>query len=125
MVLAAARSDAVETRAVATTGPETGEPFARNAGVEFCQGLSALLERPDVDVVYLATPTPLHHQQVLEALDRGKHAIVEKPMAATLEQAEEIVRAADRAGKIVLVGHSHSYDLPYKELRRVAASGEL
>ncbi len=87
--------------------------------------IGALLARADVDAVYIATPTDLHAQQVVAAANAGKHVLCEKPMATTLDEAQRMIDAADRAGVVLNVGHSHSYDEPYRAMREVIASGEL
>jgi phthalate 4,5-cis-dihydrodiol dehydrogenase len=87
--------------------------------------LEAMLAHPGLDAVYVATPTDLHLDHVLQACAAGKHVLVEKPMAVRLEQARAMVEAAERAGVILLVGHSHSYDLPIHRMREIIAGGTL
>jgi phthalate 4,5-cis-dihydrodiol dehydrogenase len=87
--------------------------------------LETLLAGDDVDAVYIATPTDLHAQQVVAAANAGKHVLCEKPMATTLDEAQQMIDAADRAGVVFNVGHSHSYDEPYRAMRELIASGEL
>ncbi len=55
----------------------------------------------------------------------GKHILVEKPMAVSVPRALPMVEAAERAGVVFLVGHSHGYDLPILEMRKIIASGRL
>ncbi len=87
--------------------------------------VAAMLEHPGLDAVYIATPTDLHPGHVLLALAEGKHVLVEKPMAAELSQARAMVAAASAAGVVLLVGHSHSYDLPIKKMREIITGGTL
>ena len=54
----------------------------------------SLLQRPDVDVVYIATPHSAHYQNVVQALEAGKHVVCEKPITLTLQQAEHCVALA-------------------------------
>jgi len=70
-------------------------------------------------------PTDLHAAQVVAAANAGKHVLCEKPMATTLDEAQAMIDAADRAGVVFNVGHSHSYDEPYRAMRELIASGEL
>jgi predicted dehydrogenase len=56
------------------------------------------VQRPDIDVIWVCTPTVLHHEQVLAAVKAGKHVLCEKPVALTGEQASEMADAADAAG---------------------------
>ena len=87
--------------------------------------LDALLAHPDLDAVYLATPTELHASQVLMCARYGKHVLVEKPMATCLSDALAMVTAAEEAKVVLLVGHSHSFDRPVQAMRALIDSGEL
>ena len=87
--------------------------------------LAEMLRHTVLDAVYIATPTPLHAEQVVQVAAGGLHVLVEKPMATTLADARLMVAAAERAGVILLVGHSHSFDAPIAAMRALIASGEL
>jgi len=84
-----------------------------------------LLDRADVDAVILATPASTHAELALAALSAGKHVLVEKPLALTVEDGERIVAAGERAGRIVMVGHTFLYSPPVRRLRRYIDEGEL
>lgn len=111
--------------AVADLVPEARESFAAAHGAVACAGIEELLALRDVDAVYVATPTHLHREHVLAAIAAGKHVLVEKPMAPTIDEALAMTQAAERAGVVLSVGHSHGYDLPIQAMREVVASGEL
>ncbi len=104
---------------------EVREPIAQRYGAHSVADIESLLALGDVDAVYVATPTDLHAQHVIAAAEAGKHILCEKPMATSLEQAQAMIDAADRAGVTFNVGHSHSYDEPYRAMRELVASGEL
>ena len=88
--------------------------------------LADMLAGPaDLDAVYIATPTRLHEEHVLAALAARKHVLVEKPMAVNAAHARTMVQAAEAAGVAFVVGHSHGFDLPVREMRRIIASGSL
>jgi phthalate 4,5-cis-dihydrodiol dehydrogenase len=87
--------------------------------------VEALLGDASIDALYVATPTELHAAHVALACAAGKHVLVEKPMAASLDEAAAMVAAAERAGVHLLVGHSHSYDLPIRRMRELVAGGSL
>ena len=97
----------------------------REHGVPGYASLGELLVHPGLDAIYLATPTELHTVQVLEAAAAGKHVLVEKPMAVSMQAARAMVEAAEAAGVVLVVGHSHSHDLPIHSMRELIASGEL
>jgi len=111
--------------AVADLVPEARESFAAAHGAVSCADIDALLQLKDVDAVYVATPTHLHREHVMAAIAAGKHVLVEKPMAPTIEEALAMTEAAERAGVVLSVGHSHGYDLPIQAMREIVASGEL
>ncbi len=67
-----------------------------------------------LDAVVIASPDPLHHGQVLEALDRGLHVFCEKPLCYSPEEIEDIIVARDRAGKVVQVGYMKRFDPSYR-----------
>jgi predicted dehydrogenase len=85
----------------------------------------ALLARPDVDAVVLATPAKEHARQALAALAAGKHVFVEKPMALVPSDAAQIVAAAKAHGRTVMVGHLMLYHPGYTRLKELVHSGEL
>ena len=90
--------------------------------------VEALCRSPDLDVVYVATPHQFHAEHACLAAQHGKHVVVEKPMALSLEDCRRMIDAARKAGVQLVVGHSHSFDLPIlrtKELIRSSAFGRL
>ena len=64
------------------------------------------LFRSDVDAVVIATPVRTHYQLAREALLHGKHVLVEKPLTASVEEAEELVALAEEQGRALMVGHT-------------------
>jgi phthalate 4,5-cis-dihydrodiol dehydrogenase len=84
-----------------------------------------MLGHAGLDAVIIATPTPLHAGHATACFAAGKHVVLEKPMATTLDDAIAIVEAAQAAGRILIVGHSHSFDLPVLRMREIIAEGTL
>jgi len=80
---------------------------------------------PEVDAIYICTPNHLHAEHVITAAEHGKHAIVEKPMALSLEEAERMNAAAETNGVMVLCGHTKAFDPPIRKMREIVVSGEL
>jgi predicted dehydrogenase len=78
----------------------------------------ALLEDPEIDAVFIATPNAFHAQLALAALAQGKHVVVEKPFATNAADAEAVVAAAKRSGKLLSVGMNQRFR---PESQRVAA----
>jgi phthalate 4,5-cis-dihydrodiol dehydrogenase len=84
-----------------------------------------LCASPDVDAVYIASPHQYHAADVLAAANNGKHAIVEKPMALTVEECRMMTDAAERNGTVLVVGHSHGFNPTIKLIRELIANGDV
>src|SRR5262245_39037521 len=78
---------------------------------------------PNVEAVYVATPHQFHARHAIAALSAGKHVLVEKPMALSLEECRGMISAARESGKQLVVGHSHSFDLPVLHTRKIIQAG--
>ena len=79
----------------------------------------------DIDAVVIATPIQTHFELAREALLAGKHVLVEKPLATTVAEANELVRLAAAEGRTLMVGHTFLYNPAVRELRRLVQAGEL
>jgi phthalate 4,5-cis-dihydrodiol dehydrogenase len=110
---------------VAATDPRTDarERFADEFGARVFEDAEALCADPNVQAVYVASPHQFHVDHVKLAAKHRKHVLVEKPMALSLDDCREMIAAAAKAGTTLLVGHSHSYDLPYLRTRDMIRSG--
>src|SRR5436189_6442131 len=78
--------------------PEVIEQFRADAGVDGFTCIEALCDSGTVDAVYIATPTHLHTEHVIAAAERGKHVMVEKPMAITLDDAQKMIDVTTKNG---------------------------
>jgi len=87
--------------------------------------LEASLALPDVDAVILCTPTQMHAAQAIACLKAGKHVQVEIPMADSLADAEEIVRAQKQSGRVAMAGHTRRFNPSHQWVRRRIAAGEF
>ncbi|MHA7880153.1 MAG: Gfo/Idh/MocA family protein [Saccharospirillum sp.] len=85
----------------------------------------ALCKNQEVEAIYVASPHGLHRAQVELAARYGKHVLVEKPMALSIDDCVAMNQAMEDAGKVLLVGHSHSFDTPYRQTARMIQSGEV
>lgn len=97
--------------------------LAQTCGAEVFEDLDALLDA--VDVVDICTPTHLHDEQVIRAAARGKHVICEKPLALTAERAQEMARACQAAGVMLLVGHVVRFFPEYARAKEIVSRGEI
>ena len=114
-------------RIVAGADPraEARERFASDYGAAPFASAEALCASRDVDAVYIATPHQYHRDNALAAAAAGKHIVVEKPMALTLEDCDAMIAAAERSGVHLIVGHTHSFDPPIAKMSEIIRSGEL
>lgn len=80
---------------------------------------------PDVAAVWVATPNRFHAPQSILLANAGKHVAVQKPMAVTLQEAEEMVEAADRNKVQLIAGNSASFATPIAMMAQIVRSGEL
>lgn len=102
------------------------ERFSREfPAVRLYDGIEGLAADPDVEVVWLATPNPLHAEHSVLLANAGKHVMVQKPMALTLAEARRMVEAAERNHVKLLAGHSKAYTSPIQMMRQIVRSGEL
>lgn len=98
---------------------------ADHPGVRRTADYDEVLQDPDVDAVVLATPAVNHAEMALEALEAGKHVFVEKPLALSVEDAERVVEAAERADRVLMVGHIMEYHPGMEKLKELVDGGEL
>jgi predicted dehydrogenase len=85
----------------------------------------ALVADPAVDVVCITTPNKLHHDMALAAIAAGKHVHCEKPLALTLDQAEEMAAAAAQAGVQTMVGYNYLHNPAFTHARRLIEDGSI
>jgi predicted dehydrogenase len=78
-----------------------------------------------IDLVVVATPNDSHFSLAARALDRGKHVVVDKPFTTTAAETSELMRRAERAGRLLSVFHNRRWDSDYLTLKRLIAAGEL
>lgn len=114
-------------RMVAATDPraEACRQFERDFGARTHASFEQLCADPEVDALYIATPHQMHAAHACLAARHGMHALVEKPMALSLDECAAMIDAARAAGTVLVIGPSHSFDLPILRARALVASGEL
>lgn len=91
----------METRVIGSRSLERGKEFARKVGIEnaeVCDCYEQMIRREDIDIIYIASPNVYHARQTMEALEQGKHVIVEKPAAVKAEDVRAMAEAARRNG---------------------------
>lgn len=102
------------------------EAFAAKHGVaRALTTYDELLTDPKVDVVYVGTPNAQHAEQVIAALQAGKHVLCDKPLATSVADAERMVEAARAAGRKLGTGYQNRHHTANREARRIIRSGEI
>lgn len=110
--------------AAADPRPEARARFAADFGAKTYETVEQLCADPAVEAVYVATPHQHHAAHAKLAADAGKHILVEKPIALTLQDAAAMVTAARDAEVHLIVGHSHSFDAPVLRTRALIDTGD-
>jgi UDP-N-acetylglucosamine 3-dehydrogenase len=87
--------------------------------------LELMLKHPGLDAVVVGTPNYLHAVQSIASLRAGKHVLVEKPMATTRDEARAMMKAADEAGKFLMVGQNQRLDAAHQKARQILAEGKI
>jgi predicted dehydrogenase len=82
-----------------------------------------LLEDKSIDAVYIMTPEHLHHEMTIAALNAGKHVYIEKPLAHTIEEGWDIIKAWKKSGKVCQVGTQNRSSSLYKEAKKWVEEG--
>ncbi len=122
--LRALRRDVVSS--YASRDLKKAEEYCRkHGGVSSFAGYRMAIADPNIDAVVVAVPPRFHLDLTLQALEAGKHVLVEKPAFLRLEDYETVRRARDRANRVVLVGENDHYKPLAVVLRRLLAEGTI
>ncbi len=93
--------------------------------IKVYSSMEELLENEEVDMVDICTPTYMHADMSVYALEHGVHTMCEKPMALNSSDAKRMAEAAKKTGKIFMIGHVVRFMKPYMYLKSIVDSGEL
>ena len=104
---------------------DTEELAAENGIGHWSLDLDECLAQPGIDAAILTTPTQLHAAQAIQALEAGKHVLVEIPMADNLADSRRLVDVADRSGLTAMVCHTRRFNPSHQWIHQRIASGEL
>ena len=118
--------ESIEVVAVADVLPERAEQTAKRWGIPHFYGdYQEMLDREDIEAVNVCTFNQAHCQPTVDALHAGKHVLVEKPMAATLEDATAMTKAARETGKILMVAMKNLFAPNIVAAKAIVDSGRL
>ena len=108
---------------VADPDEQRGALATEQFGCRWFSDYRTMLE--EVEAVCIAVPTLLHHSVGLACLEAGSHVLIEKPIAASQEEAAALIDAASRVGRLLQVGHIERFNPAFRELTKVVANEEV
>ena len=117
--------DEAEVVAVVDTDLAKARKLAEAHGADGSTDLDAVLRRADVDAVTICTPSGLHADGAVAALDAGKHVVVEKPLDVSLAAVDRIIDAEKRSGRTVAVISQHRFDRSTEKVLQAVRDGHL
>jgi 2-hydroxy-4-carboxymuconate semialdehyde hemiacetal dehydrogenase len=116
----------VQVISVNSRTEEGGKAFAEKWKIPFqSTNLETCIDRPGVDAVILTTPSSMHPEQTILALNKGKHVQVEIPMSLNLPDAKKMLEVAKKSGKVCMVTHTRRFSAPHREIRRRIQEGSF
>jgi len=116
----------VELRALCDTDTPKARALAQRSGIlDTFDDIEDLLSHQELDALLIATPNHLHEDHILAALAADLHVLVEKPIAISSAGARKIAKAAEKSGRVVMVGMTHRYRPDAQAVRSFVQSGEL
>jgi predicted dehydrogenase len=117
--------EGAELVAVCDHDPEIAKAVTGKGSVQAYASWDEMLRSERLDAAIVAVPTRFHLEAGLAALGRGLHVLIEKPIAANLEDGRRLVAAAGRAGLVLAVGHVERFNPAVRELQRRIADGDI
>lgn len=111
--------------AVSDANPATAEAIGKTFGAAAYSDYRELLEKEKPEAVNVAVPTALHEQVVTDVLNAGAHVLVEKPIAATIEEGQRLIALAKQKNLKLQVGHIVRFNPAIQELKKRLNAGEL
>jgi len=115
-----------EVKLVCDARPEAFDRVARQfPGIRQTSSFDEVLDDPAVDAVAIVTNVSTHYELARRSLEAGKHTFVEKPLAASSEEALELAQLAEESGLVLMPGHTFLYSPPVVKIGGLIASGEL
>ncbi len=98
---------------------------AKELGCEYDTDYRAMLKREDIDAVIVAVPTKYHREIVLEAAFRKKHIFCEKPMAMSVEECADMIRAAEENSVLLQIGFMRRFDRSFQRAKELVKEGKI
>jgi phthalate 4,5-cis-dihydrodiol dehydrogenase len=105
--------------------PRPRSTFEQEFGARTYADFKGLCEDPEVEAIYIATPHQFHVEQAVMALARGKHVLLEKPLALALADCDRVIEAEAGSDAHLIVGHTHAFDPNIRAMRTMIEGGEI
>lgn len=115
----------VDIVAVCDIIAERAQEVADTYGAKAYTNYEDLLQNEDIDVISVCLPNYLHAQVSIDSLNAGKHVLCEKPMATSQEEADNMIKAAEDNGKMLMIGHNQRFVPSHQRAKALLESGEL
>ncbi|WP_201006086.1 Gfo/Idh/MocA family protein [Paenibacillus glycanilyticus] len=118
----------IQITALSDTSEGNRIAFAEKFGLQDARQFSAyedMLEQGELAAVVICSPHTLHFRQAYDALDRGLHVLIEKPMTCSSKEAEQLIQKAEESGKVMQVSYQRHFQPEFLYIRDAIASGEI
>ncbi len=110
--------------AVSDPDPQTAKNMAEQYGVK-ALSIDEIMADDSIDGIVIAAPAEVHADLAIKGFEAGKHVYVEEPISLSISDAEKMIAASDKAGRILMVGHLLQYHPVFLKLKQLVADGEL
>jgi scyllo-inositol 2-dehydrogenase (NADP+) len=119
------KSKGLRLQLVCDSDPESCSKAKTALGVETCTCMEAVLDDKAVDLVVLVTPHHTHAPLTIQALSAGRHVVVEKAMCLNVKEVDDMIAAAEKAGRSLTIFHNRRFDSDFLTAQEVLKSGVL
>lgn len=119
------QNDNIRLAAIMDIDTDRLEAAQKRFGGRTYTKLEDILKDPEVEAVHVCTPHNVHGEHVVAAAKAGKHVLVEKPMALTLQECDQMIEAAEEAGKILMVGQVMRYYPVNRKIKQLISEGVI
>ena len=93
--------------------------------IHAAENLEEILKDPDIDAFCIVTPVATHYEFARKALEQGKHVLVEKPLAASVAEAESLINIAEKLNLILMVNHTFIYTGAVRKMKEIVVTGDI
>ena len=114
-----------DAEVVAVASPNSAEKFAKERQIKAYSDYRELLNDPEIDVVSIGIPNDLHCQVTLDAAKASKHIIIEKPLCVTLEEADQMIEACNKAGVLLMYAEELLFAPKYVRAKTLIDEGAI